>query len=95
MINMFYSKTTGGFYTPKVHGKKMPKDAVAITDAEYKSMHGGQANGKVIKSGAKGKPRLVSAPPRDPQPNPDFRAAIQALIDGKPAQAQAALNIKK
>ena len=35
---MFFSKSTRGFYSPDVHGKNMPADAVQISDDLYNSV---------------------------------------------------------
>ena len=60
---MFYSKSTGGFYTPEIH-KVIPADAVAITDAQWRALLDGQSQGKVIEADANGRPVLgAPAPP--------------------------------
>ena len=61
----FYSASTGGFYTPEIHGENMPSDAVEITEQEWKDLLNGQSQGKVIKA-VDGKPALVDAPPPPP-----------------------------
>ena len=58
----FYSTSTGGFYTPDIHGENMPADKVEITEEEWRSLMDGQANGKIIKA-VDGKPSLVEPPP--------------------------------
>lgn len=35
---MFYSKSTGGFYSTKTHGENIPPDAVEISDDDYASL---------------------------------------------------------
>jgi hypothetical protein len=56
---MFYSKETGGFYDPKIHGKDIPADAVEITDAEHDALLVGQSKGKRITARADGRPELA------------------------------------
>lgn len=55
---MYYSKGTGGFYSEKIHGEKIPSDAVEITDAEYSALLHGQSTGFEIISDVDGKPFL-------------------------------------
>ena len=59
---MFYSKTTGGFYSIDVHGNRIPSDAVEISAAQYSELLSGQANGKIISFDETGVPILVDAP---------------------------------
>ena len=54
---MFYSKSTGGFYTSEIHGGNIPKDAVEITDEIYREAFAGQAAGLQILPDANGMPR--------------------------------------
>lgn len=63
---MKYSKLTGGFYHPSVHGINIPADSVEITDAEHRFLLAAQAQGKVIQPDANGRPVAVdpSAPDR-------------------------------
>lgn len=59
---MFYSKTTGGFYSQEMHGDHMPADAVAITPAQHAALLAGQAQGQRIVAGEGGAP-VLAAPP--------------------------------
>lgn len=59
---MFYSKSTHGFYTPEIHGDKIPTDAVEITDSHYEALLAGQSNDKVISADADGNPILIDPP---------------------------------
>ena len=43
---MFYSPTTGGFYTREIHGDNIPVDAVEITEAEHAALIEGQSLGR-------------------------------------------------
>lgn len=45
---MFYSKSTGGFYTREIHGDNIPTDAVEITDEYHAELMDGQSAGKII-----------------------------------------------
>lgn len=56
---MLYSKTTGGFYDPSIHGTSIPADAVQITRATYESMLAAQSAGKVIVGKPDGHPDAV------------------------------------
>lgn len=56
-----FSATTGGFYTPEIHGDNIPSDAVAISDEEYATLFSGQASGRIISSDADGNPVLIDA----------------------------------
>ena len=42
---MFYSKSTGGFYSRAIHGDNIPADAVEITDEEHRELLEGQSRG--------------------------------------------------
>jgi hypothetical protein len=55
----YFSKSTGGFYTPEVHGKNMPADVVEISDADWGELFEQQRNGKRITANASGYPIAV------------------------------------
>lgn len=59
---MFYSASTGGFYSREIHGDNIPGDAVAITDEEHAALLAGQALGQIIVPAADGRPELQAAP---------------------------------
>ncbi len=63
---MFYSKSTGGFYTTEINGESIPSDAVEITEAEHKALLSGQGAEKVIAADENGKPYLADPPPPTP-----------------------------
>ncbi len=65
---MFYSETTGGFYSTEIHGNNIPADAVEITLEQYQSLLDGQSGGKLIQADANGYPILVDPPPIVPDP---------------------------
>jgi len=79
---MFYSATTGGFYSTEIHGNNIPADAVEITEAEHRALLIGQAAGQMISSDTDGKPVLINRP----EPTAEEQAAILKT------QAQAALD---
>ena len=60
---MFYSKSTGGFYTLEIHGDNIPDDAVEITEAEHTALIEGQSQGKRIVADEGGRPILQDPPP--------------------------------
>lgn len=55
---MFFSKSTGGFYTVDIHGSNMPADKVEITDEKYQELMHGQQNGMTITADDSGYPIL-------------------------------------
>ena len=59
---MFYSKSTGGFYTPEIHGDNIPADAVEITVEEHQTLLEGQSQGKRIVADENGYPVLTDQP---------------------------------
>jgi hypothetical protein len=87
-MDMHYSKSTGGFYTPQIHDP-MPDDAVAISDELYAALLTAQSNGQVITMGAAGLPIAVDRPPvlqTPEQSAAQLSRAVQARLD---AAAQA------
>ncbi len=84
---MFYSPTTGGFYTTEIHGDNIPEDAVEITAAEHAALLEGQSQGKRIVADANGRPILQDPPPPTPeQIMARMEARVQRWLD---EQAQA------
>lgn len=71
---MFYSKSTGGFYSREIHGDTIPADAVEITGAEHVALIEGQSHGKRILADASGRPVLQEQSP----PQPPSREQIEA-----------------
>ena len=79
---MFYSKSTGGFYTREIHGDNIPTDAVEITEAEYVALLEGQSQGKRIVADENGRPILQDPPPPTvEQIIAQFTAAVQKRLD--------------
>lgn len=80
---MFYSKSTGGFYSQEIHGLSTPEDAIEITNKVYVTLLAGQSTGKKIVADANGFPVLIA---------PELAAYAPAVISM--AQAQLALLAK-
>lgn len=84
---MYYSKSTGGFYSVEIHGENIPADAVEITAEEHAALLAGQSIGKRIVADLDGRPMLADPPPPTPeQVKAIRRAEIKAeltLIDAK------------
>ena len=79
---MFYSKTTGGFYTREIHGDNIPADAVDITEAEHAELLEGQSQGKLIVADESGRPILQDPqPPTAEQIIAQYTAAVQKHLD--------------
>lgn len=58
---MFFSASTGGFYSREIHGTNMPADVVEITTEQHSALIEGQSNGKVITSDENGFPILIDS----------------------------------
>lgn len=84
---MFYSKSTGGFYTYEIHGDSIPYDAVEITEAEHAALLEGQSQGKRIVADENGRPILQDPPPPTAeQIIAQYEVIVQLWLD---AQARA------
>jgi hypothetical protein len=59
---MLYSKQTGGFYLPEIHGTNTPPDAVEITAKYHQELMEGQVLGMTIRANEQGMPVLVPPP---------------------------------
>jgi hypothetical protein len=70
---MFYSASTGGFYSREIHGENMPSDAMEITAVKHAELLAGQVAGRVIAGNEEGYPVLVDLPP----PPPEMLVAIE------------------
>ncbi|MDN4146434.1 phage tail protein [Pseudomonas tohonis] len=75
---MFYSSSTGGFYSVEVHGNTMPSDVTPehAWRFTYAELIAGQSQGMCIKSDASGFPVLVDPPRTAPS-----AASLCMLID--------------
>lgn len=79
---MFYSKSTGGFYSREIHGDNIPADAVEITNEQHQALIDGQPQGKMIQADANGRPVLVDPPPPTPeQIITQYTAGVQQHLD--------------
>lgn len=79
---MFYSKSTGGFYTRAIHGDAIPSDAVEITIEDHAALLAGQSAGKQISADRNGAPVLTDPPPPSrAQIEATFTAVIQKRLD--------------
>lgn len=84
MEDIFYARSTGGFYTENLHGENVPADAKVISKEVYEALLEGQSNGKVISSDEHGQPILVDPPPPTPeQIIANMTAAVQQHLDVK------------
>jgi hypothetical protein len=59
---IFYSQSTKGFYNTEIHGNSIPGDCVTVTEAEYKRLFDGVAQGKFIVPDSDGNPIIVDPP---------------------------------
>lgn len=82
-MQLYYAKSTNGFYAPEVNGVALPVDAVEITEEQHRALLQAQSTGKVIQAGADGMPVAL-----DP-PSPTFDAIKAAKLALLNAQAQA------
>lgn len=62
-MSVYYSKSTGGFFSRDIHGDGMPHDVVEITDAYHSELMQGQQAGLCIVTDADGYPTLEPAQP--------------------------------
>lgn len=77
-----FSKTTGGFYDPEIHGNQIPADAADITEERYAALMSAQASGKRIEADANGAPVAVDPPaPTSEQIIAALSAQIQLRLD--------------
>lgn len=81
---MFYSRSTGGFYTPEVHGDTIPADAVEITAEYHETLLSAQGLGKRIVPDNDGRPALAD-------PLPPLSPTVVTRAQGKAALIQAGL----
>lgn len=80
---MFYSPTTGGFYSHSVHGNDISADAAEISTAEHLALLNAEAHGKIIQPDADGRPVAVD-PPAPPEPTQEELAAdVRAERDAR------------
>lgn len=77
---MFYSKSTEGFYDPKIH-KNIPVDAVAITKEKYAELMLGQSQNQIITSDEQGQPILLPVVLTLTQKCDSLEAAVKRNLD--------------
>lgn len=83
---MFYSKSTGGFYDPRISAGKIPGDAVEITAERHQALLQGQSEGQRITADENGYPVLADRP----VPSLDERrTAAKTAIDTEAGNARA------
>jgi hypothetical protein len=91
---MYFSPSTGGFYTPDINGTNIPADVVEITAEQHATLLSGQADGQRIVADVNGFPTL-QAPPNEPSV-PDSvtmrQARLALLQDGLLDQVNAAVS---
>lgn len=75
---IYFSKSTAGFYSPEIHGKKIPEDAVEISDDLHRELIDGQSDGGRIAVDKKGNPYLI---PRDDPTIEDLKQAAKIRVD--------------
>lgn len=81
-MNIYYAKSTNGFYDAAIHGDNIPADAVEITEAEHAALIEGQSLGKVIVADESGRPILQDPPPPTAeQIVAQYTAAVQKHLD--------------
>lgn len=83
---MFYSESTGGFYTAEIHGDNIPADAVEITAEYHAELLAAQSAGKRIEPDANSHPVAVDPPPPSLA---DVQAASASSIDTAAGAARA------
>lgn len=70
---MFYSASTGGFYSSSIH-RERPSDCVKVSGEEYAALMAAQAAGQAIVAGKGGKPVAAD----HAQVVPDLEGAARA-----------------
>lgn len=82
MEKLYYSKSTGGFYSSLIHNTNIPEDVVEITKEEHEALLMGQSDGKRIITNDEGKPVLADPiPPTQEQIIKQYEKNIQSLLD--------------
>lgn len=80
---MYFSKSTGGFYSRKIHGNSIPKDAVEISESVHSAMIEGQSKGKTITADKNGFPVLSDQPPlTESELIALYESALDNMLDG-------------
>lgn len=89
-MQILYSASTGGFYTPAIHGADIPADAVALKrgEIEHGELLTGTTRGQVIVADERGYPMLQDRPPET-----DEALRLRALAERDTFLAEAAIRI--
>lgn len=74
-MQFFYSPSSGGFYTPDIHGENMPKDVCEVSSERHAELMAGQAGGMKIGADSNGRPNLQE---RDKPTNDQLAAEARA-----------------
>ena len=83
-MKLFFSASTGGFYSDGIHGSTTPTDAIEITNEERAALLAGQYAGKVIVCDDHGAPFLADPPPPTAaQITASLTAAVQIHMDSQ------------
>ncbi|TWA69746.1 phage tail assembly chaperone [Azospirillum baldaniorum] len=78
----YYAASTGGFYDADRHGRAIPADAMAISEADFAAVMAGQGAGKQIVPGPDGRPMLADPPaPTDGEMAAIVRAERDRRLD--------------
>ncbi|GJA54981.1 hypothetical protein KAM348_24040 [Aeromonas caviae] len=59
---MYYSKSTGGFYSRDIHGDNIPADAVYISAETHAALLDAQSSGQLITTDESGHPIAIDPP---------------------------------
>jgi len=78
-MDMFFSPSTGGFYSSMLHAGFIPEDAVPITYERHQALLAGQAAGQEIAAGEDGAP-VLRAPVHPPMTADEARAQRDRLL---------------
>lgn len=62
-----FSKETGGFYLPEIHGDAIPPDAVEVSEEEHAGLMEAQSAGKYICADDNGFPVAMEQPSLSPE----------------------------
>jgi len=76
MSNLYFNKSTLGFYNDVFYTDKLPVDSVKITEEIWQSMLQGQSLGKIISADESGHP-VLKDPPLPTQESVIFQTTIK------------------
>lgn len=86
---LYYSPTTGWFYSDEEHGSAIPPDSIRISAALHEVLYDGLSHGKSIVIGRDGIPSVIDRPPVTSQQEilTSFTAAVQSHLDAAAQRA--------